>query len=175
MYSAIKKDGVPLYKLARNGEEVDREKRKITIYKISLLKFELPYVELSVDCSKGTYIRTLVDDIGERLGTYAHVTELRRTKNGIFNIKDCIKLTEQTTTQDIIDHVIPIEDFLKRIMPVVEVDNDTAHKIANGYMLDLGLKATGVVLSKDSSGHNKLVSINDAKHTLRVFNYQEWK
>jgi tRNA pseudouridine55 synthase len=84
MYSAIKKDGTPLYELARKGQEVEREKRKITIHKIELMEFASPYIKLRVECSKGTYIRTLIDDIGEKIGTYAHVVELRRTRTSVF-------------------------------------------------------------------------------------------
>ncbi|WP_341503373.1 tRNA pseudouridine(55) synthase TruB [Gallaecimonas sp. GXIMD4217] len=79
MYSALKYQGKPLYKYAREGIEVPREARPITIYKLTLVRFEGDELELDVHCSKGTYIRTLVDDLGEVLGCGAHVAELRRT------------------------------------------------------------------------------------------------
>ena len=84
MYSALKKDGQPLYKLARAGEVVEREARSVTIARLELLGLEGEQARLSVDCSKGTYIRTLVEDLGQLLGCGAHVAELRRTKAGPF-------------------------------------------------------------------------------------------
>jgi tRNA pseudouridine55 synthase len=80
MYSALKKDGRPLYELARKGIEIEREARPISIYSLELLEFTDDAVSLEVHCSKGTYIRSLVDDLGERLGCGAHVIQLRRTQ-----------------------------------------------------------------------------------------------
>ena len=80
MYSALKKDGKPLYELARKGETVERKARKITIYNLDLLDYTEDTLTLNVACSKGTYIRTLVEDIGEALGCGAFVKELRRTE-----------------------------------------------------------------------------------------------
>lgn len=80
MFSALKYQGKPLYEYARQGIEVPRESRKITVYDIVLHRFEGDEVEMEVHCSKGTYIRTIVDDLGEMLGCGAHVTMLRRTK-----------------------------------------------------------------------------------------------
>ncbi|MCG9700241.1 tRNA pseudouridine(55) synthase TruB [Vibrio natriegens] len=79
MFSALKYQGKPLYEYARKGIEVPRESRKITVYEIILHRFEDDEVEMEVHCSKGTYIRTIVDDLGEMLGCGAHVTMLRRT------------------------------------------------------------------------------------------------
>ena len=85
MYSALKHQGERLYKLARQGVEVERKPRTITIYSLELIRYELPFVELDVHCSKGTYVRTLAEDIGERLGCGAHVAELRRSAVGSFD------------------------------------------------------------------------------------------
>lgn len=94
MYSALKKDGQPLYKLARAGEVVEREARSVTIARLDLLAFEPPCATLSVACSKGTYIRTLVEDIGQVLGCGAHVAALRRTQAGPFALAQAITLEE---------------------------------------------------------------------------------
>lgn len=94
MYSALKRDGQPLYKLARAGEVVEREPRSVTISRLELLSCEGDQVRLAVDCSKGTYIRTLVEDIGRELGCGAHVAELRRTKAGPFNLQRTVTLEE---------------------------------------------------------------------------------
>jgi len=86
MYSAIKLKGQPLYKLARKGIEVERAERPVVIYNIKLLQMDIPYVDIAISCSKGTYIRTLCDDIGLILGTGAHITALERTSIGAFTI-----------------------------------------------------------------------------------------
>lgn len=94
MYSALKRDGQPLYKLARAGEVVEREARSVTINRLELLECEGTRVRLSVGCSKGTYIRTLVEDIGELLGCGAYVAELRRTHAGPFELAQTVTLEE---------------------------------------------------------------------------------
>ena len=94
MYSALKRDGQPLYKLARAGEVVEREPRSVTIARLDLLSLEADRVRLSVACSKGTYIRTLVEDIGQALGCGAHVAELRRTQAGPFDLAQTVSLEE---------------------------------------------------------------------------------
>lgn len=94
MYSALKKDGQPLYKLARAGEVVEREARSVTIARLELLAFEAPCATLAVSCSKGTYIRTLVEDIGHKLGCGAHVAALRRTQAGPFGLAQAVTLEE---------------------------------------------------------------------------------
>lgn len=86
MYSAISVDGVRLHDLARQGIEIERKGRKVTINEIEIIDISLPEVTMRVSCSKGTYIRTLGDDIGEKLGTLAAVKTLRRTKTGIFDL-----------------------------------------------------------------------------------------
>lgn len=100
MYSAIKQNGQPLYKLARQGIEVERKAREIEIYSLEILSFDLPHVSLRVTCSRGTYIRTLADDIGSRLGCGAALQELRRTESGPFFIKAAVTLEEFQTAVD---------------------------------------------------------------------------
>jgi tRNA pseudouridine55 synthase len=92
MYSALKQAGVPLYDLARRGETVERRPRQVRILQISAIRFERPLLELRVRCSKGTYIRTLAEDIGVKLGTVAHLAGLRRTASGGFRIEDAVTL-----------------------------------------------------------------------------------
>jgi tRNA pseudouridine55 synthase len=89
MFSALKRDGRPLYELARAGIEVEREARPVSIYELSCVAIDLPYVELTVSCSKGTYIRNLVEDIGDVIGCGAHVVALRRTQAGPFDLSQC--------------------------------------------------------------------------------------
>ncbi len=92
MYSAIKQNGQPLYKLARQGVEVERKARDVEIYSIELLSFDLPHVAIRVVCSRGTYVRSLADDIGCQLGCGAALQELRRTASGPFRIEDAVTL-----------------------------------------------------------------------------------
>lgn len=94
MHSALKRDGVPLYKLARQGVEVARPPRQVTIYAIELVAFEGDQVVLDVHCSKGTYIRTLAQDIGRALDCYAHLTSLRRTAIGPFTLEQAVSLEQ---------------------------------------------------------------------------------
>jgi tRNA pseudouridine55 synthase len=94
MYSALKKDGQPLYKLARQGIEIDRPPRPVTIHHIDYLGYENGVVSLEVACSKGTYIRTLIEDIGNKLGCGAHVIELRRTGFAHIDITQTIKFAD---------------------------------------------------------------------------------
>jgi tRNA pseudouridine55 synthase len=92
MYSAIKQGGQPLYKLARKGEEVERTPRLIEIHSIALLLFSPPFVSFRVACSRGTYVRTLTEDIGKMLGCGAALKELRRTASGQFDINRAVTL-----------------------------------------------------------------------------------
>ncbi len=94
MYSALKVNGQRLYELARQGVTVERKKRSIEIYNIDIISIELPRVVFSVTCSKGTYIRTLCDDIGEKLGCGACMESLKRTASGRFKIEDAHRLSE---------------------------------------------------------------------------------
>jgi len=105
MHSALKRNGVPLYKLARKGIEVEREPRAVTIYSLVLDEFEEDNLVLTVHCSKGTYVRTLADDIGEMLGCGAHITALRRlqvdpfSESGLWSIEQLNTLQEQGLTE----------------------------------------------------------------------------
>src|SRR5690606_8660315 len=104
MYSALKRDGKPLYEYARQGIELERPARTVVIHELELLRFDGLEAEISVECSKGTYIRTLAQDIGRKLGCGAHRTALRRTRVGPFKLDDAVGLealqsmaTPQTT------------------------------------------------------------------------------
>jgi tRNA pseudouridine55 synthase len=88
MVSAVKHQGTPLYKLARKGKSIEREPRPIHIYDLRPLKLQLPLIEFTVTCTKGTYVRTLCADIGETIGCGAHLLQLRRTRSGHFHLKD---------------------------------------------------------------------------------------
>jgi tRNA pseudouridine55 synthase len=94
MYSAVKKDGVPLHRLARQGQEVERESKWIVIDSIEMTRFESPETDLRVVCSAGTYVRVLADDLGHALGCGAHLQSLRRLRSGPFDITQAVTLAQ---------------------------------------------------------------------------------
>jgi len=142
MYSALKKDGVPLYKLARQGIEVEREAREVSIYSIDVLRLEGDEFELDVHCSKGTYIRNLVEDMGDELGCGAHVKELQRTAVSHLQLSDCVTLTQLEAMKqadqklEMDELLIPLEKALHHL-PVVELDDDEAYYIRLGQSLQM--------------------------------------
>lgn len=114
MFSAKKLDGVPLYKLARKGKEIKREPNFITIFKFDPTQYENANVHFHVRCSKGTYIRSLAYDLGERLGCGGHLAALRRIKSGDFSIEQAIKLNdliENGSLEFLKEHIIPLNQF----------------------------------------------------------------
>ncbi len=128
MYSAIKISGQPLYKLARMGMNIKRPERIINIYKIDLVCFNLPYVDLKISCSKGTYIRTLCDDIGNALGIGAHVVSLERTRIGSFRIEDSASIKELNIKKDACHSIDSAISHLNEII----LNEDSYYKARNG-------------------------------------------
>lgn len=110
MHSAIKIEGVPLYKLARKGEEVEREPRFIRVMSFELTSFALPKIAFRLHCTKGTYVRTIAHDLGNKLGCGAHLSALRRTASGKFDLAQGLTL-EQIET-------LPLPEIEKRLIPV---------------------------------------------------------
>jgi tRNA pseudouridine55 synthase len=110
MVSAVKKDGVPLYKLARKGKTVQRDARLIHVYSFSLDAFTPPLADFTVSCTKGTYVRTLCHEVGEALGCGAHLAELTRTASGQYKLEDAVDYNELMTFTDeqLIEKVISI-------------------------------------------------------------------
>jgi tRNA pseudouridine55 synthase len=94
MFSAIKKNGVPLYKLARKGQEIERAPRQVTVDTIVVERVELPFVTLQITCSKGTYIRSLARDIGAALGVGGYLADLRRTSIGAYSVEDAVAVSD---------------------------------------------------------------------------------
>ncbi len=134
LYSAIKQKGKKLYQYARAGKQVERKKRKVIIKDVRVLEIKLPYVKLKVSCSKGTYIRSLANDIGERLGCGAHLFSLCRTRIGPFELKDALDLEamEEIRNEDKIGNfLISVEKVLAHI-PSVVVKDGFAKRIREG-------------------------------------------
>lgn len=111
MYSALKHQGQPLYKLARAGKEVERKARRVEIKELTLVSFSGDRFEIDVRCTKGTYIRSLVESIGEHLGCGAHITALRRTGAASFTLAD-------TVSMDLLESEAPAEHFDSLLLPV---------------------------------------------------------
>lgn len=137
MYSALKRDGQPLYKLARAGEVVEREARSVTIERLELTRFEPPFADLSVRCSKGTYIRSLVEDLGQALGCGAHVAELRRTQAGPFELSQAVSLEtllaahEEGGAEALDRFLLPVDSGLEH-WPVVQLSEHSAYYWLHG-------------------------------------------
>lgn len=151
MYSALKKDGVPLYKLARAGKTVERELRRVMIHRIELTAFIDDEVELEIDCSKGTYVRTIADDLGQALGCGGHIVALRRTRAGDFSEDDCVKIEtlrtekEQNGLEEIDQHLIAMDRAVSNL-PEVRLPEITASHIRNGQAVMVRhLPAEGLV------------------------------
>ncbi len=113
MISAIKKNGVPLYKLARQGKQIERDPRFVRVYAQEIRGLRLPDVDFLVVCSKGFYVRTYADDIGRELGCGAHLSVLRRTKSGRFGVEDAVSVDELKT--------LPREELVNRILSLPTV------------------------------------------------------
>ena len=134
MYSAIKKDGKRLYELAREGKQIERTPRPVQIHSIELLDIELPYFKMRVHCGKGTYIRSLCRDIGEKIGCGACMDKLCRTKVGRFDIEDAMTLEhiqELKAVERLADIVIPVDAMFEGYR-AVEVPERYSALIKNG-------------------------------------------
>ena len=117
MVSAIKRNGVPLYKLARRGQEVAREPRWLHIFEFALLDFAPPLARFRLHCTKGTYVRTLCADIGRALGCGAFLEQLRRTRSGELRLADAVALDAllHLKPDDVLPHIIPLHQFGKQL------------------------------------------------------------
>jgi tRNA pseudouridine55 synthase len=134
MFSAIKIKGQRLYGLARQGQEVDRSPRKVTIYDFRILDIQFPFVSLQITCSHGTYIRTLVSDLGDRLGSGACVWELRRTRSGSFEIEDTITLEKlkSLSPEQIVEKYLIALDKALITMPALYFDEKSSKLLSQG-------------------------------------------
>jgi len=113
MVSAIKKDGVPLYKLARQGKTIEREPRFVHVYAAETIATDLPLIEFRVVCSKGFYVRTYAHDVGQELGCGAHLQSLRRTKSGRFDVRNAVPVMDLKE--------LPREQILSRVLDLPTV------------------------------------------------------
>ena len=145
MYSAIKVNGKKLYEYARNKQEIEVKPREIEIYKIELIEFNIKenIIKFKVSCSKGTYIRTLCENIAEKLDTYGYMKELQRTQVGEFNIKDAITISEleekiknnEEVNNSKNKYFISIEKMFSNY-DKIELDKEKLYKFLNGVMIN---------------------------------------
>jgi len=131
MFSALKQGGVPLYKLARQGKEVERELREVEIHSLSFDWIRLPEAAFTVRCSRGTYVRTLACDIGEALGCGAHLLELRRLSSGLFREAEAITLETLQEAEDKAALLMPPDRALDHLKSF-ELGDEAGRRIANG-------------------------------------------
>ena len=160
MYSALKVNGEKLYNLARKGKSIERKPRKIEIYNISILDFlSNDRFIIDVTCSKGTYIRTLCHDIGEKLGTGACMEYLIRTKTGNFELKDSIKLEDlkyKINANGIEDIIIPIDKVL------IDYQKITAFNTANKYLYNGNKISINFIKNKENFNKEKDALLYDS-------------
>lgn len=160
MYSALKVDGKKLYELARQGKEVERKARPVTIYEIEILDMKLPEVTIRVACSKGTYIRTLCHDIGGKLGCGGAMASLKRTKAGAFLLDTAITLSELEKVRDeekIESVLIPVDAMFEELA-AVHVPDDVLKLVKNGNTF-----YTNQILQRRRYGHGEEVRVYDTQ------------
>lgn len=144
MVSAVKREGKPLYEFARQGKEVYRPERKVEIYRLELTSFregEFPQADILVECSKGTYIRSLVDDVGISLGCGAHVSKLVRTKVGRLSLKNSVtleKLEALAREEKVAEALITMEEAVD-FFPFIQIKASGEGKVKNGQPVVLSL------------------------------------
>jgi len=121
MVSAVKKDGVPLYKLARKGLEVERKERLVHIYHFRFTGYEEPIGTFGINCTKGTYVRSIAHDLGQRLGCGAHLKTLRRTESGKFKVSDAVPMEDALR--------LPVAELEKRVIPILQLAQSLAGSV----------------------------------------------
>jgi tRNA pseudouridine55 synthase len=137
MYSALKRDGKPLYEYARAGITLEREARQVTIHRLELVDYQAPFLTLSVTCSKGTYIRVLGEDIGRALGCGAHLNALRRTQVGALTMAGVVTLEQLNAHAAPLGLLAPVDALLSSF-PVVALTAELAVRFLQGQRIALG-------------------------------------
>jgi tRNA pseudouridine55 synthase len=171
MYSALKHKGQPLYKYAREGITIEREARDITVFKLDLLRFEGDEVDMEIHVSKGTYIRTIVDDLGELLGCGAHVSMLRRTKVGPYPVEKMVTMAQLEALLDDAkaQEIEPYELLDSLLLPMdtacfeldsVHVDSESVRflRLGNPVMVP-GVPATGSLVKVLTGDDNEFIGV----------------
>jgi len=152
MHSALKHQGQPLYKLARKGVEVERKARQITIYELNFLNYSEQQLTIDVKCSKGTYIRTLAEDIGQQLGCGAHLAALRRTEAGPFNLSNSCNIEEvaEAIAGNHLDDILLETDTALLSYPSIELNSEQTSDIKFGRIILLSNEQVRELSAKNS-------------------------
>ncbi|UTZ27180.1 tRNA pseudouridine(55) synthase TruB [Vibrio campbellii] len=179
MFSALKYQGKPLYEYARKGIEVPRESRKITVYEIVLHRFEGDEVEMEVHCSKGTYIRTIVDDLGEMLGCGAHVTMLRRTGVAKYPYEKMVTLEQlnelleqahrdEVAPKELLDPLLLPMDTAVEDLPEVNLNAELTNLVQHGMPVQVLGAPEGTPIRMTSGEDNLFIGVAEVNDDGKV-------
>ncbi|KGY08696.1 tRNA pseudouridine(55) synthase TruB [Vibrio sinaloensis] len=179
MFSALKYQGKPLYEYARKGIEVPRESRKITVYEIVLHRFEGDEVEMEVHCSKGTYIRTIVDDLGEMLGCGAHVTMLRRTGVAKYPYEKMVTLEQlnelleqahrdEVAPKELLDPLLLPMDTAVEDLPEVNLNAELTNLVQHGMPVQVFGAPEGTPLRMTSGEEKRFIGVAEVNDDGKV-------
>ena len=162
MYSAVKHKGVPLYRWARAGVELPRKARRVEFSRLEIINWQLPLFTLEVECSKGTYIRSLAHDLGQKLGCGAHLRNLVRLKSGPFHISDAVSISklEDAFRQGHWSELVHPMDTAVLHLPMMTVDENSERAIINGRPLALATERdVSASLCRAYSGEGRFIAI----------------
>lgn len=159
MYSAIKVKGRKLYEYARKGEEVQIEPRGVNIYRLDIVNYneEARQLELYIECSKGTYIRSIANDLGEKLGAYGHLIKLIRVKAGNFKVENSVKLDDLKTVEDVEKKLIYPVEYLE--YPKIQLSETQLEAVSHGNSIKFEINDGTVLLMNE----DKLVAVGECK------------
>lgn len=172
MFSALKHQGVPLYKLAREGIEVERKPREINVYDMQLLNLSSDSFELSIHCSKGTYVRNLVEDIGNQLGCGAHVAALRRTSAGCYDAAQMIpmeqleELFEQKNWDALNDLLLPMDSIVSGYPEVLLTETATFYLMRGQSVLIPKSPQSGLLRLRDNN--NQFIGVGEVQDDGKI-------
>jgi len=153
-YSAVKVKGRKAYEMAREGEEVELEPRIINVYSLEILEWDPPEIVIDVYCSSGTYVRSLANDLGEAIGSGAHLIGLRRTKSGRFTLRDAVplrRLQEAFDAGDWYRNLIPAAEALGD-WPMIELDPDQVELVRHGHRIPAEPEQKGMIRAVSQQG-----------------------
>ena len=167
-YSAIKLQGQPAYKRARAGEEITLTARPITIYTLQVLNWQAPRLTLAIDCSKGTYIRSLAYDLGERLDYGAHLAALQRTRSGPFVLADSVSLEQvaQAVENKTIEQMLTPADAVLQEYPALYLDNSIVERVMHGNNFTYDALPAELARVYDTHGHFLAIATWNAEQNM---------
>jgi tRNA pseudouridine55 synthase len=167
-YSAIKLQGQPAYKRMRAGEEITLTARPVTFYQLHILDWQAPRLTLAIDCSKGTYIRSLAYDLGERLGYGAHLSALIRTRSGPFQLAESVTLEQiaQAIEQNTIEQLLISPDTVLQDYPALHLDDATVERVLHGNSFPYDAPPAELVRVYDAHGQFLAIATWNAEYQM---------